>query len=62
VRSGALDLRGGLLGEEQLERMVAGIYRRESERTSHHVLARPARQFDLVVHVDETSALQAPSG
>jgi erythromycin esterase-like protein len=58
VTCGAIDLRGGLLGEEQLERMIGVIYRPESERSSHYVLARPAKQFDVVVHVDASSALQ----
>jgi erythromycin esterase-like protein len=35
------------------------IYRPESERVSHYFQARLADQFDAVLHIDETSALEA---
>jgi erythromycin esterase-like protein len=34
------------------------IYRPESERQSHYFRAHLAEQFDAVIHVDETSALE----
>jgi erythromycin esterase-like protein len=47
------------LTEERLERAIGVIYRPESERLSHYFRARLAEQFDAVIHIDETSALQA---
>jgi erythromycin esterase-like protein len=38
--------------------MIGVIYRPETERWSHYVDARAADQFDLLVHVDETTALE----
>ena len=59
IDCGVLELRGGdLLGEELLQRMIGVIYRPETERWSHYVAARAARQFDLLVHVDTTTALR----
>ncbi|MFP5362294.1 MAG: erythromycin esterase family protein [Thermoleophilia bacterium] len=58
IRSGVLDLRGGLLAEELLQRMIGVIYRPETERWSHYVYAHAADQFDLLVHIDETTALE----
>jgi erythromycin esterase-like protein len=58
IECGVLDLRGGLLGDELLQRMIGVIYRPEVERWSHYVYARAAKQFDLLVHVDETTALE----
>jgi erythromycin esterase-like protein len=55
-----LDLRGGdLAGQELLQRFVGVIYRARSERGSHYLLTRPAEQYDVLVHVDRTSALPA---
>jgi hypothetical protein len=55
-----LDLRGGeLAGQELLQRFVGVIYRAESERASHYLHTRPAEQYDVLVHVDRTSALPA---
>jgi len=59
IQRGVLDLRGGgALDDERLQRMIGVIYRPESERWSHYVSARPAAQFDLLAHVDETTALE----
>jgi erythromycin esterase-like protein len=58
IERGALDLRGGALREELLQRMIGVIYRPQTERWSHYVQARAAEQFDLLVHVDETTALE----
>jgi len=54
----ALDLRTGALEGRYLQRMIGVIYRPESERQSHYVEADVAEQFDLVVHVDSTTALE----
>lgn len=45
------------LGEVRLERAIGVIYRPESERTSHWFHANLRQQFDVVIHIDVTSAL-----
>ena len=63
IGRGMLDLRGGdLLGQELLQRMIGVVYRPETERFSHYVAARAGRQFDLLVHVDTTTALRPLEG
>jgi erythromycin esterase-like protein len=55
-----LDLRGGeLAGQELLQRFIGVVYRPESERASHYLHTRPAEQYDVLVHVDRSSALPA---
>jgi len=44
--------------EERLERAIGVIYRPETERMSHYFETDLPRQFDLVIHLDETRALQ----
>jgi erythromycin esterase-like protein len=51
-------LRHNGLSGERLERAIGVIYRPESERFSHYFGARLSKQFDAVIHIDETSALQ----
>jgi erythromycin esterase-like protein/predicted phosphoribosyltransferase len=48
----------------RLERAIGVIYRPESERISHYFTARLSAQFDAVLHLDRTTALEAlqPSG
>ncbi|MEQ1574109.1 MAG: erythromycin esterase family protein [Vicinamibacterales bacterium] len=46
------------LAAPRLERAIGVIYRPETERASHYFLARLPDQFDIVVHVDETRALE----
>ena len=58
IQEAALDLRDGLLGDRLLQRMIGVVYRPRTERSSHYVQAIPGRQFDLLVHVDETQALR----
>ena len=62
IPSFLLDLRdrevAGALAEPLLERAIGVIYRPETERQSHYFAVDLARQFDLVVHLDETQALQ----
>ncbi len=41
-----------------LERAIGVLYRPETERASHYFSARLPEQFDLVVHVDRTRALE----
>ncbi len=55
------DARGRLpdiLGEERLERAIGVVYRPHSERVSHWFRARLADQFDAVIHLDRTSAVE----
>ena len=40
------------------ERAIGVIYRPETERASHYFAARLPQQFDLVVHVDRTRAVE----
>jgi erythromycin esterase-like protein len=47
-----------VLSEPRLERAIGVIYRPESERVSHYFHARLAAQFDAVLHIDDTSALE----
>ncbi|MCA1689951.1 MAG: erythromycin esterase family protein [Actinobacteria bacterium] len=60
VGAGVVDLRaaGRLPEGELLERMVGVVYHPEAEIWSHYMNVSPAGQFDLVVHVDETTALE----
>jgi erythromycin esterase-like protein len=46
------------LDARRLQRAIGVIYRPETERQSHYFHARMARQFDALVHLDETHALQ----
>jgi erythromycin esterase-like protein len=41
-----------------LERAIGVIYRPETERSSHYFEAEIASQFDAVIHIDETTALE----
>ncbi len=42
----------------RLERAIGVIYRPETERMSHYFEARIAGQFDALVHIDETRAVE----
>jgi erythromycin esterase-like protein len=46
------------LGAPRLERAIGVIYRPETERQSHYFEARLAAQFDAVIHLDRTHALE----
>jgi erythromycin esterase-like protein len=48
----------GALSEPRLERAIGVIYRPESERLSHYFHARLPKQFDAVLHFDETRAVE----
>jgi erythromycin esterase-like protein len=47
-----------VLRDSRLERAIGVIYRPETERSSHWFHADLAHQFDVVVHLDETSAVE----
>jgi erythromycin esterase-like protein len=51
-----LDTHG--LDGRRLERAIGVIYRPETERLSHYFDARLASQFDMVIHIDETHAVE----
>lgn len=46
------------LAEERLERAIGVIYLPSTERRSHYFKARLSEQFDYVVHIDDTTAVQ----
>ncbi len=46
------------LPQTMLERAIGVIYRPESERASHYFSARLASQFDAVIHIDQTRAVE----
>lgn len=46
------------LASPRLERAIGVIYRPDTERMSHYFQARLAAQFDAVIHLDETNALE----
>jgi erythromycin esterase-like protein len=43
---------------QRLQRAIGVIYRPETERQSHYFMTRLAEQFDALIHIDETSALE----
>jgi erythromycin esterase-like protein len=43
---------------ERLQRAIGAVYEPETELLSHYAHARISRQFDALVHVDETQALE----
>jgi erythromycin esterase-like protein len=45
-------------GNSRLERAIGVIYRPETERASHYFYARLAEQFDGLVHIDVTRAVE----
>lgn len=47
-----------VFSESRLERAIGVIYLPETERASHYFRARLARQFDALIHVDETHAVE----
>jgi len=48
----------GVLQQLRIERAIGVIYRPETERLSHYFHARLSEQFDAVIHIDETSAIE----
>jgi erythromycin esterase-like protein len=57
-----VDLRGeaarSALTASRLERAIGVIYAPETERASHYFRAHLARQFDVMIHVDDTHAVR----
>jgi erythromycin esterase-like protein len=49
---------GSILERERWERAIGVLYLPQSERISHYFHARLAKQFDAVIHLDETCALE----
>jgi erythromycin esterase-like protein len=47
-----------LLSEPRLQRAIGVIYRPETERFSHYLEANLPEQFDAIIHIDETTALE----
>lgn len=52
-RSGA----AGMLECERLQRAIGVIYRPQTERMSHYFYTSLPRQFDFMIHIDETEAV-----
>ena len=46
------------LREPLLERAIGVIYRPETERQSHYFRARVSEQFDAIIHIDESRAVE----
>ena len=46
------------LSTPRLERAIGVIYRPDTERVSHYFHARLPEQFDAILHIDETHALE----
>ncbi|MES3003772.1 MAG: erythromycin esterase family protein [Pseudomonadota bacterium] len=44
--------------KRRLQRAIGVIYRPDTERQSHYFFTRLARQFDAMIHIDETRALE----
>src|SRR2546421_2832278 len=57
-----IDLQGagqiGVLQQRRIERAIGVIYRPETERLSHYFHARLPEQFDAIIHIDETCAVE----
>jgi erythromycin esterase-like protein len=58
LHRGAPDALRRALQQPRLERAIGVIYRPDTERWSHYFHAALADQFDAVVHLDQTRALQ----
>jgi erythromycin esterase-like protein len=46
------------LRQPRLQRAIGVIYRPQTERLSHYFQARLSDQFDAMIHIDETRALE----
>ena len=47
-----------LVSPQRLQRAIGVIYWLDTERQSHYFYTRSAQQFDAVIHIDETSAVE----
>jgi erythromycin esterase-like protein len=50
--------RADAMRSARLERAIGVIYRPDTERQSHYFRSRVAEQFDTVIHIDETRAVE----
>ena len=57
---GAVGLRGlpEVLSAPRLQRAIGVIYRPDTERQSHYFFARLLQQFDALIHIDQTRAVE----
>ena len=46
------------LSAEKIERAIGVIYRPETERASHYFNAQLSKQFDAIIHIDQTTAVE----
>lgn len=46
------------LAEPRIERAIGVVYRPETERQSHYFFATLPQQFDALIHVDTTRAVE----
>jgi erythromycin esterase-like protein len=46
------------LNEPKLQRAIGVVYRPETERVSHYYEVNLPREFDAMIHIDETTALR----
>jgi erythromycin esterase-like protein len=53
-----LNLRETPIEHRLLERAIGVIYRPDTERRSHYFRANIGSQFDAVIHLDETTAVE----
>jgi erythromycin esterase-like protein len=58
VRAERFLLDAAALKGRRLERAIGVVYRPETERISHYFHAEMDGQFDAVIHIDETTAVQ----
>jgi erythromycin esterase-like protein/predicted phosphoribosyltransferase len=58
VPLGSAERAAGILTAARLERAIGVIYRPDTERQSHYFRARAADQFDAIIHIDETRAVE----
>jgi erythromycin esterase-like protein len=58
VLRGNAELGALIATPRRLQRAIGVIYRPETERQSHYFYTRLADQFDAVIHIDETHALE----
>ena len=47
-----------IIATKRLQRAIGVIYRPQTERQSHYFFTHLARQFDALIHIDETGALE----
>jgi erythromycin esterase-like protein len=46
------------LSDARLQRAIGVVYRPETERVSHYFSAKLAKQFDALIHIDQTRAVE----